>query len=58
MGRETRAEEIIEFRHQAMAHVTDVIARAKPERPRVFIERIGGYADDCRLSFGAQNFGT
>ncbi len=57
MGREARAEEIIEFRHQAMARVTDVIARAKPERPKVFIERIGGYADDCCLSFGAENFG-
>ena len=57
MGREARAEEIIAFRHAAMARVTDVIARAKPERPRVFIERIGGYADDCCLSFGAENFG-
>lgn len=57
MGREARAEEIIEFRHQAMVRVTDVIARAQPERPRVFIERIGGYADDCCLSFGAENFG-
>ncbi|WP_026187317.1 ABC transporter substrate-binding protein [Ensifer sp. BR816] len=57
MGREARAEEIIEFRHQAMARVTDVIDRVKPQRPRVFIERIGGYADDCCLSFGAENFG-
>ncbi|WP_164924033.1 ABC transporter substrate-binding protein [Sinorhizobium fredii] len=57
MGREARAEEIIEFRHKAMARVTDVLALAKPERPRVFVERIGGYADDCCLSFGAENFG-
>nr|WP_245581965.1 ABC transporter substrate-binding protein [Phyllobacterium phragmitis] len=57
MGREARAEEIIAFRHQAMARVTDVLDRAKPRRPRVFIERIGGYADDCCLSFGAENFG-
>nr|WP_085032504.1 ABC transporter substrate-binding protein [Ensifer aridi] len=57
MGREARAEEIIEFRRRAVARVADVIARAKAERPRVFIERIGGYADDCCLSFGAENFG-
>ncbi|RVP91794.1 ABC transporter substrate-binding protein, partial [Sinorhizobium meliloti] len=44
MGREARAEEIIAFRHQAMTRVADVIAQTKPERPRVFIERIGGYA--------------
>ncbi|OCP19908.1 MULTISPECIES: ABC transporter substrate-binding protein [unclassified Ensifer] len=57
LGREARAEEIIAFRHEAMARVTDVIGRAKPNRPKVFIERIGGYADDCCLSFGAENFG-
>lgn len=57
MGREARAEEIIAFRHAAMARVTDVLARAKPSRPKVFIERIGGYSDDCCLSFGAENFG-
>ncbi|RCS21746.1 ABC transporter substrate-binding protein [Phyllobacterium salinisoli] len=58
MGREARAEEIIAFRHQAMARVSDVLDRARPPRPRVFIERIGGYADDCCLSFGAENFGN
>lgn len=57
MGREARAEEIITFRHQAMAQVTDVIAREKPTQPKVFIERIGGYSEDCCLSFGAENFG-
>ncbi|WP_420963894.1 ABC transporter substrate-binding protein [Brucella sp. IR073] len=57
MGREARAEEIIDFRHAAMARVTDPLAKANPPRPRVFIERIGGYADDCCLSFGAENFG-
>ncbi|GAB1583477.1 ABC transporter substrate-binding protein [Phyllobacterium phragmitis] len=57
MGREARAEEIIAFRHAAMARVSDVLARAKPPRPKVFLERIGGYSDDCCLSFGAENFG-
>ncbi|WP_240547392.1 ABC transporter substrate-binding protein [Mesorhizobium tianshanense] len=58
MGRETRAEEIIAFRREAMARVTDVLAENKPDRPNVFIERIGGYSDDCCLSFGAENFGN
>jgi iron complex transport system substrate-binding protein len=57
MARDTRAEEIIAFRHQAMSRVADVLARAKPQRPSVFVERIGGYAEDCCLSFGAENFG-
>lgn len=57
MDRKERAEEIIAFRRQAVARVTDVLDKAKPDRPRVFIERIGGYSDDCCLTFGAENFG-
>lgn len=57
LGRETRAEEIIAFRNEAIARVTDVLAENDPDRPDVFIERIGGYSDDCCLSFGPENFG-
>ena len=57
MGREARAEEIINFRHKAMARVRDKLAQYKPKRPKVFIERIGGYTEDCCLSFGDENFG-
>jgi iron complex transport system substrate-binding protein len=57
MGREARAEEIIAFRRQAMAAVADVLAAEQPKRPKVFVERIGGYSQDCCLSFGAENFG-
>jgi iron complex transport system substrate-binding protein len=57
MGREARAEEIIEFRRQALAAVANVLASKQPKRPNVFVERIGGYSQDCCLSFGAENFG-
>lgn len=57
MGREARAEEIIAFRRQAMAAVTNVLTAKQPKRPNVFVERIGGYSQDCCLSFGAENFG-
>ncbi|MBR0843285.1 ABC transporter substrate-binding protein [Bradyrhizobium liaoningense] len=57
MGREARAEEIIAFRRQAMAAVANVLAAKQPKRPNVFVERIGGYSQDCCLSFGADNFG-
>lgn len=57
MGREARAEEIIAFRHQAMAAVANILAAKQPKRPNVFVERIGGYSQDCCLSFGAENFG-
>lgn len=56
-GKEERAEAFIDFRQQQIRRVTDVIAARQPVRPNVFIERIGGYTEDCCLSFGNQNFG-
>jgi iron complex transport system substrate-binding protein len=56
-GMEARAEEFIDFRARQIARVTDVIAAHNPPRPKVFIERIGGYTQDCCLSFGNENFG-
>ncbi|PIB61649.1 ABC transporter substrate-binding protein [Pseudomonas sp. 2822-17] len=56
-GKEQRAEDFIAFRNQQIRRVTDVIAARQPARPTVFIERIGGYTDDCCLSFGNENFG-
>jgi iron complex transport system substrate-binding protein len=56
-GEEARAEAFITFRNQQIRRVTDVIQARQPPRPKVFIERIGGYTDDCCLSFGNENFG-
>jgi iron complex transport system substrate-binding protein len=56
-GKEARAEAFIHFRNQQIHRVTDVIEAHNPSRPSVFIERIGGYTDDCCLSFGNENFG-
>ncbi|MBV4552346.1 ABC transporter substrate-binding protein [Pseudomonas sp. SWRI102] len=56
-GEETRAEAFIAYRNQQIRRVTDVIQARQPPRPKVFIERIGGYTDDCCLSFGNENFG-
>lgn len=56
-GKDERAEEFIAWRAAEIARVTDVIDSAKPERPKVFIERAGGYSDDCCMSFGDDNFG-
>jgi iron complex transport system substrate-binding protein len=51
MGRAARAEEIVAFRRHAMAAVADVLAAKQPKRPKVFVERIGGYSQECCLSF-------
>lgn len=56
-GFEQKAEELIEFRAAQIKRVTDVIAAKAPARPKVFVERIGGYSDDCCLTFGDENFG-
>ncbi|WP_189519933.1 ABC transporter substrate-binding protein [Kushneria pakistanensis] len=57
LDKEDKAERFIDFSNQQMARVTDVIEKARPERPRVFIDRAGGYSDDCCMSFGPHNFG-
>ncbi len=57
LGDKKRAEAFIDFAEAQMARVTDKIAAAKPDRPRVFIDRAGGYSDDCCMSFGPGNFG-
>jgi iron complex transport system substrate-binding protein len=56
-GQEERAEEFIAYRAAQIARVTEVIAKNDPKRPTVFIERAGGYSDDCCMSFGNDNFG-
>jgi len=57
MGDEAAAETFIDFAEAQMARVTDVIEEADPERPSVFIDRAGGYSDECCMSFGPANFG-
>lgn len=56
-GKEDVAKAFIDFRARQIARVTDVIAKANPRRPSVFIDRAGGYTDDCCMTFGRGNFG-
>ncbi|MBA8882061.1 ABC transporter substrate-binding protein [Phyllobacterium myrsinacearum] len=56
-GKEDKAEEFVKFRAENISKVTDVLAKANPSKPLVFIERAGGYSDDCCMSFGNENFG-
>lgn len=57
MGKEKVAEDFIKFRSDAIKVVTDKLAAEKPKAPVVFVERAGGYSDDCCMSFGNENFG-
>lgn len=57
-GKEEQAEAFIKFRADEIAKVTDKLAEQKDlKRPVVFVERAGGYSDDCCMSFGNENFG-
>lgn len=57
-GEEEKAEEFNSFYKEQIGRVTDVIeAQANLQRPLVFVERAGGYSEDCCMSFGDGNFG-
>lgn len=57
LGKETVAEDFIKFRADNIKRVTDVLEKENPKKPVVFIERAGGYSEDCCMSFGNENFG-
>ncbi|MTH76562.1 ABC transporter substrate-binding protein [Paracoccus aestuariivivens] len=57
VGKEDRAKEYVDFVDQQMKRVTDVIAKSDIKRPLVFVDRAGGYSDDCCMTFGNGNFG-
>lgn len=57
-GKEDRAAEFNAFYDAEIAKVTNVIdAQQDLQRPLVFVERAGGYTEDCCMSFGSANFG-
>ena len=57
-GREERAAEFNAFFTAEMDKVRSVIAaQTGLARPLVFVERAGGYSEDCCMSFGSENFG-
>ena len=56
-GKEAVAEDFIKFRADSIKRVTDVLEKNNPKKPVVFVERAGGYSDDCCMSFGNENFG-
>ncbi|RCS21864.1 ABC transporter substrate-binding protein [Phyllobacterium salinisoli] len=55
--KQDKAEEFVKFRSENIAKVTDALAKSSAPKPLVFMERAGGYSDDCCMSFGDENFG-
>ncbi len=57
LSEEARAEEFIAFSEEQLGRVTEAVESSVSERPTVFVDRAGGYSDDCCMSFGDGNFG-
>lgn len=57
LGNPQRAEEIIAFRNKQIAIVQDRLKNYQGKRPKVMLDRAGGYTDECCMSFGDENFG-
>jgi iron complex transport system substrate-binding protein len=55
-GEEERAAEVAAYWREQLARVTDVIAAANPERPKVFMYRAAGLVECCG-TFGPDNYG-
>ncbi|MBP2169896.1 iron complex transport system substrate-binding protein [Erwinia toletana] len=52
-----RAQQIIDFRQQQIDLVINRLKAYKGPRPKVMIDRAGGYTEECCMSFGDENFG-
>lgn len=58
LGRQERAEALAAYRREQIGRVTSRLAEQPGLlRPRVMVERAGGYDASCCMSFGDENFG-
>lgn len=57
VGKPERAEEIIAFRQKQIDIVTERLKNYQGPRPKVMLDRAGGYTEECCMSFGDENFG-
>lgn len=57
LEQDARVEEIIAFRRKEIFRVSSVLSLHRPDAPGVFVERLGGFSEDCCFSFGDGNIG-
>ena len=55
LNKPARAQAIIDFRRQQIERVTARLKDFHGPRPKVMIDRAGGYTDECCMSFGNEN---
>ncbi|EAM8615763.1 ABC transporter substrate-binding protein [Salmonella enterica] len=56
-GETARAEAYLAFRDAELKRVESRVAGLPGPLPRVFLERLGGYSDECCMTFGKGSFG-
>ncbi len=58
LEKQDRAEKLIVFRQQQIDRVVEVLKEQSSNPPSVFIDRAGGFYDDCCHTFGNGNIGA
>lgn len=56
-GKMARANAYLKFRDTELKRVTSRVAGLQGPLPKVFLERLGGYSDECCMTFGRGSFG-
>ncbi|EJE2970226.1 ABC transporter substrate-binding protein [Salmonella enterica] len=56
-GRSDRAEAYLKFRDSELRRVISKVSKLQGPLPKVFLERLGGYSEECCMTFGKGSFG-
>lgn len=56
-GQPDRAEAYLTFRDKELQRVTSRVEQLQGTLPKVFLERLGGYSEECCMTFGKGSFG-
>ncbi|HGM7288889.1 ABC transporter substrate-binding protein [Serratia ureilytica] len=56
-GQSERSEAYLKFRDSELQRVTSRTLKLKKPLPKVFLERLGGYSEECCMTFGKGSFG-
>ena len=56
-GKSDRAEAYLKFRDSELRRVISRVSKLQEPLPKVFLERLGGYSEECCMTFGKGSFG-
>ncbi|MDJ4288755.1 ABC transporter substrate-binding protein [Salmonella enterica] len=56
-GKSDQAEAYLKFRDSELRRVISKVSKLQEPLPKVFLERLGGYSEECCMTFGKGSFG-